>query len=54
LPVGTVIHIMILGSKNNSYFMDLHQNVTITNGMSVNFTPTNQTLTYIQTTLAGL
>jgi hypothetical protein len=54
LPVGTVVHIMILGSKNNEYFMDLHQNVTVTNGMSVNFTPTTTTLSNIQTALAGL
>jgi hypothetical protein len=54
LPVGTVVHIMILGSKNNNYFMDLHQNVTVTNGMSVNFTPVNQTLSYIQSTLSSL
>lgn len=54
LPVGTVIHIMILGSKNNNYFMDLHQNVTVTNGMSVNFTPVNQTLGFIQNTLSTL
>lgn len=54
LPLGTQVHIMILGSKNNSYFMDLHQNVTVTNGMSVNFTPVNQTLSYIQSTLSSL
>ena len=54
LPVGTLVHIMILGSKNNNYFMDLHQNVTVTNGMTVSFTPVNQTLSYIQSTLSGL
>jgi hypothetical protein len=54
LPIGTQVHIMILGSKNNNYFMDLHQNVTVTNGLSVNFTPVNQTLSYIQSTLSSL
>ena len=54
LPVGTNVHVVILGSKNNQYFMDVHQNVTVTAGMSLNFTPTNTTVATIQSTLAAL
>lgn len=54
LPVGTTIDIMILGSKNNQYFMDLHPHVVVTNNMTINFTPTNQSLSTIQAALSGL
>lgn len=54
LPVGTNVHVVILGSKNNNYFMDVHQNVTVTAGMTLNFTPTSTTVANIQSTLAAL
>lgn len=54
LPVGTTVHIMIMGGRNNNYFMDVHQNVTVTNGMSVNLTPITQSLSTIQSTLSSL
>jgi len=54
LPVGTSIKVAIFGAKNNSYYMDIHQPVTVTNGMTINFTPTTQTLSAIQTAISGL
>lgn len=54
IPVGTVVDIVIVSGKNNTYFMDVKQGVILTNNISVNFTPMAQTLSTIQTTLSTL
>lgn len=54
IPVGASVHIVVIGSKNNSYFMDVHQNVVVTNNMSLSFTPTPQSLSAIQAVLSSL
>lgn len=54
LPVGTSIKILILGGKSNTYYMDLKDNITVTNGMTINFTPATKTLSEIQTALTNL
>jgi hypothetical protein len=54
LPVGTVIKIMVLGGKNDVYFMDKQANVSVTNGMTVTANPNTTTLGTIQTTLSTL
>ena len=54
LPVGTVIKIVVLGGKDNTFFMDKQTNVSVTSGMSVTSNPTTTTISTIQSTLSTL
>jgi len=54
LPIGTVIDVVILGAKNNSYFMQLQQNITVTNNLSITFTPQATTMAGVQAMLSTL
>jgi len=54
LPVGTTVNILVLGAKNNSYFMAYQQGVVLTNGISVSVSPATQPLSTIQAQLAGM
>jgi hypothetical protein len=54
LPVGTVIKIIVLGGKSNTFFMDKQTNVSVTNNMSLTSSPTTTTLSNIQSTLSTL
>lgn len=54
LPVGAQVDVLVVGSKNNVYFADLHSNITLTPDFSVSANPTTQSLTAIQSMLAGL
>ena len=54
LPVGSQVHIIVIGAKNNNYFTVLQQNVTVTNNMTISLTPVAQPLSYIQSLLSSL
>jgi hypothetical protein len=54
VPVGTNVKVVIMGVKNNVYFFELKNNITVTNGMILTTTPANTTLSNIQTILSGL
>lgn len=54
IPVGTVIDVVVLGAKNNGYFMQVQQNLTVTNNLSINFTPQATTIAGIQAMLSTL
>jgi hypothetical protein len=54
VPVGSSIKIVIMGIKNNVYFFELQNNITVTNGMVLTATPANTTISNIQTILSGL
>lgn len=43
LPVGSVIHLVIISAKNNTYYMDIQKNILVTAGLSVNYAPAVQT-----------
>ncbi|WP_118973886.1 hypothetical protein [Taibaiella koreensis] len=54
LPVGATIHIVTLGARNGSYFMDVQKNVTVTQGLNVSVTPATHSIDDIQAALGGL
>lgn len=54
LPVGAHVDILIMGSKNNAYFADLHSNVVLTQNMSITAAPATQSLANIVSLLSGL
>ncbi len=54
LPIGTQVDIVIIGSKDGDYYMDVHQNVTVSNNLTVTFTPVNQSLENIKSMLNSL
>jgi hypothetical protein len=54
LPVGTNIKVFIVGGKNNAFFMDYQQNISVTNNMTITSSPVTHTKTDIQTLLSGL
>lgn len=54
VPLGNNIKVVIMGIKNNVYFFELKNNITVTNGLTLTATPANTTLSNIQTILSGL
>ncbi|PSK94289.1 hypothetical protein [Taibaiella chishuiensis] len=54
IPVGSSIHIVIISAKNNSYYMDVQKNITVTNGMSLNYTPALTTQAGVRDALQNL
>ena len=53
VPVGAVVDIVAVSFHDNSYYYCHKAGVTVTSGMSVNLTMAQQTVSYVQTDLAG-
>lgn len=54
LPVGTEVKIVVMGAKDNGYFMEVLPAVTITSGMTITANPTTRTLSEVQSMLSSL
>jgi hypothetical protein len=54
VPLGMTIKIMVMGGKNNVFFMDLQPAITVTNNISITANPVTKTKEYIQTQLSSL
>jgi len=54
VPVGSTIKVVVMGVKNNDYFLEVKDNVTVTDGISVTSNPVTQPLSTIQTALSNL
>ena len=54
IPVGSNIHLVIISAKNNTYYMEVQKDLTVTNGMSVNYTPSVQTQASVRDALLNL
>jgi hypothetical protein len=55
LPVGTNIKVVVLSARNNSYYLDLKENITVTNNISITANPAmQQSVSAIQSVLLNL
>ncbi len=54
IPVNSQIHIVIISAKNNSYYMEVQKNLTVTSGMTVNYTPALTTQAGVRDALQNL
>lgn len=54
VPVGAVVHIVVLTAKDGGYLMNIQKNVTVTPGMSINVAPSATSITDVQAALNSL
>jgi len=54
LPVGTNIKVAVMTARNNDYYFDLKENITVTNNISVTVSPAIQSVSAIQAVLLNL
>ncbi|KAA5533679.1 hypothetical protein F0919_14170 [Taibaiella lutea] len=55
LPVGTNIKVVVLSARNNAYYFDLKENITVSNNISITTNPAmQQSVSAIQSVLLNL
>ncbi len=54
IPVGSQIHVIVIGAKGNNYYLAQQQNITVVNNQTVNLTPVVQPISAIQALLNTL
>jgi hypothetical protein len=54
IPVGTSIKVVIMGAKDNNYFFEMKDNITVTDNISIMANPETQSLSAIQSVLLTL
>jgi hypothetical protein len=54
IPVGSQVHVIVIGAKGGSYYMAQQQNITVTNNHTLNLTPVTQPVSAIQALLNTL
>lgn len=54
LPIGTNIKVVVMVAKDNVYYFDMKENISVTNNISITVNPVAKPLSDIQTILIGL